>query len=112
MDKLIHLSDSTAISNYLHKADGKTKKQLIKHYYDEAKKLINTKLIKQMNDAVKWSDYKQFSHNEVLIHNFKITGSKLIRPSDPDKSEKMWKKAETAGMKKFDVIDAADVEKL
>ena len=112
MDKIIHLSDATAISNYLHKADGKTKKQLIKHYYDEAKKLINTKLIKQMNDAVKWSDYKQFSHNEVLIHNFKITGSKLIRSSDPDKAEKMWKKAEKAGMTRFDVIDAADVEKL
>ncbi len=111
-DKIIHLTDATAISNYLRKADGKTKRKLIKYYYDEAKKLINKKLIKEMNDAVKWSDYKQFSHNEVLIHNFKITGSKLIRSSDPDKAEKMWKKAEEAGMTKFDVIDAADVAKI
>jgi len=111
-DKIIHLTDATAISNYLRKADGETKRKLIKYYYDEAKKLVNKKLIKEMNDAVKWSDYEQFSHNEVLIHNFKITGSKLIRSSDPDKLEKMWKKAEEAGMTKFDVIDQTDVEKL
>lgn len=111
-NKIIHLNDATAISNYLHEADGETKRKLIKYYYDEAKKLINTRLIEQMNDAVKWSDYEQFSHNEVLIHNFKITGSKLIRSSDPDKAEKMWKKAEKAGMTRFDVIDQADVEKL
>ena len=111
-DKIIHLTDATAISNYLRKADGETKRKLIKYYYDEAKKLVNKKLIKEMNDAVKWSDYEQFSHNEVLIHNFKITGSKLIRSSDPDKAEKMWKKAEKAGMTRFDVIDAADVAKI
>ena len=111
-DKIIHLTDATAISNYLRKADGKTKRKLIKYYYDEAKKLVNKKLIKEMNDAVKWSDYKHFSHNEVLIHNFKITGSKLIRSSDSDKAEKMWKRAEKAGMTRFDVIDATDVEKI
>jgi hypothetical protein len=53
-----------------------------------------------------------FNHNEILIHNFKITNSKLIRSSDPDKAEKMWKKAEAAGMTKFDIIDAADVAKI
>ena len=111
-DKIITLSDSIAISNYLNNADGKTKRKLIKYYYDEAKKLINAQLIAKMNDAVKWSDYEKFSHDEVLVHNFKIKGSKLIRSSDPDKAEKMWSKAEKSGMTKFNVIDQADVEKL
>ena len=111
-DKIITLSDSIAISNYLNNADGKTKRKLIKYYYDEAKKLINAQLIAKMNNAVKWSDYEKFSHDEVLVHNFKIKGSKLIRSSDPDKAEKMWSKAEKSGMTQFDVIDQSDVEKL
>ena len=57
-------------------------------------------------------EFANINHNEILLHNFKIVNSKLIRSSDPDKAEKMWKKAEEAGMTKFDVIDQADVEKL
>ena len=66
----------------------------------------------QIDISYEPSSVMNFNHNEILIHDFKIKNSKLIRSSDPDKAEKMWKNAEEAGMTKFDVIDAADVEKL
>ena len=102
------------VGNWIHDKDGKTKKEFIKFYHQQAKKIINSSLIKAMQIDISYepSSVMDFNHNEVLIHNFKITNSKLIRSSDPDKAEKMWKKAEAAGMTKFDVIDATDVEKI
>ena len=52
---------------------------------------------------------RAFGHDEILLHNFKIVNSKLIRLIDPDKAEKMWKNAEKAGMTKFDWIDQSEV---
>lgn len=100
------------VGNWIHDKDGKTKKEFIKFYHQQAKKIINSSLIKAMQNDISYNDIMNFDHNEILIHNFKITNSKLIRSSDPDKAEKMWKKAEAAGMTKFDVIDATDVEKI
>ena len=102
------------VGNWIHDKDGKTKREFIKVYHQEAKKIITSKLIEAMQIDISYdpSSVMDFNHNEILIHNFKITNSKLIRSSDPDKAEKMWKKAEAAGMTKFDVIDAADVAKI
>jgi len=100
------------VGGWIHDKDGKTKREFIKFYHQEAKKIITSKLIEAMQIDISYNDIANFNHNEVLIHNFKIINSKLIRSSDPDKAEKMWKKAEDAGMTKFDVIDASDVEKI
>ena len=102
------------VGNWIHDKDGKTKRKFIKFYHQEAKKIINSKLIKAMQIDISYepSSVMNFNHNEILIHDFKIKNSKLIRSSDPDKAEKMWKNAEASGMTKFDVIDQADVEKL
>ena len=101
------------VGNWIHDKDGKTKRKFIKYYHTEAKKLINKQLINKINKAVTWygSDKYElpFGHDEILLHNFKIVNSKLIRSSDPDKAEKMWKNAEKAGMTKFDVIDQSEV---
>ena len=101
------------VGNWIHDKDGKTKREFIKYYHTEAKKLINKQLINKINKAVSWygSDKyeRPFGHDEILLHNFKIVNSKLIRSSDPDKAEKMWKNAEKAGMTKFDVIDYSEV---
>ena len=99
------------VGNWIHDKDGKTKRKFIKYYHTEAKKLINKKLIDKISKATE-PDYTQFKHDEILLHNFKIVNSKLIRSSDPDKAEKMWKNAEKAGMTKFDVIDQYEVAKL
>ena len=96
------------VGNWIHDKDGKTKRKFIKYYHTEAKKLINKKLIDKISKATE-PDYTQFKHDEILLHNFKIVNSKLIRSSDPDKAEKMWKNAEKAGMTKFDVIDYSEV---
>ena len=99
------------VGNWIHDKDGKTKRKFIKYYHTEAKKLINKKLIDKISKATE-PDYTQFKHDEILLHNFKIVNSKLIRSSDPDKAEKMWKNAEEAGMTKFEVIDQSEVAKL
>ena len=100
------------VGNWIHDKDGKTKRKFIKYYHTEAKKLINKQLIDKINKAVSRPGLKAFQHDEILLHNFKIVNSKLIRSSDPDKAEKMWKNAEKAGMTKFDVIDQSEVAKL
>ena len=104
------------VGNWIYDKDGKTKREFIKYYHTEAKKLINKQLINKINKVVSWygSDKyeRPFGHDEILLHNFKIVNSKLIRSSDPDKAEKMWKNAEKAGMTKFDVIDQYEVAKL
>ena len=101
------------VGNWIHDKDGKTKRNFLKYYHTEAKKLINKQLIDKINKAVSSVDsLRAFGHDEILLHNFKIVNSKLIRSSDPDKAEKMWKNAEKAGMTKFDVIDQEDVAEL
>ena len=101
------------VGNWIHDKDGKTKRKFIKYYHTEAKKLINKQLIDKINKAVSSVDsLRAFGHDEILLHNFKIVNSKLIRLIDPDKAEKMWKNAEKAGMTKFDVIDQSEVAKL
>ena len=100
------------VGNWIHDKDGKTKREFIKYYHQEAKKIINSTLIKAMQNDISYNDVMGFNHNEVLIHDFKITNSKLIRSSDPDKAEKMWNNATKNGMTKFDVIDQKDVENI
>jgi hypothetical protein len=99
------------VGNWIHDKDGKTKRKFIKYYHTEAKKLINKQLIDKISKATE-PDYTQFKHDEILLHNFKIVNSKLIRSKDGDKAEKMWKNAEKAGMTKFDVIDQEEIVKL
>jgi hypothetical protein len=55
---------------------------------------------------------RAFDHDEILLHNFKIVNTKLIRSSDWDQAEKMWNNAEEAGLENHDVIDQEDVANL
>ena len=100
------------VGNWIHDKDGKTKRKFIKYYHTEAKKLVNKQLIDKINKAVSRPGLKAFQHDEILLHNFKIVNSKLIRSSDSDKAEKMWKNAEKAGMTHFDVIDQEEISNL
>ena len=102
------------VGNWIHDKDGKTKRNFLKYYHTEAKKLINKQLIDKINKALSYTQawVPHLGHDEILLHNFKIVNSKLIRSSDPDNAEKMWKNAEEAGMTKFDVIDQEKVAEL
>ena len=106
------LPDDIAVSNWIYDKDGKTKQAFLKYYYTEANKLINKQLINQINSALKWNDKEQFKHDEILVHNFKIVNTKLIRSKLGNKAAVMWKRAFKAGMNKFKVIDQVVVENL
>ena len=55
------------VGNWIHDKDGKTKREFIKYYHTEAKKLINKQLIDKINKAT-GTDYIQFKHDEILLH--------------------------------------------
>lgn len=97
------------VGNFIYKKDGNIKRQFMKYYYDESKKLVNSALISKINKALGWRDDENLSHNEILVHNIKIIDTKLILSEESDVQEKMWENADAAGMTKFDVIDAADI---
>ena len=103
------------VGNWIHDKDGKTKREFIKYYHTEAKKLINKQLINKINKAVSWygSDKYElpFGHDEILLHNFKIVSSRIIL-GDGDKAEKTLKRAKEAGMGQFKKISAKEIEHL
>ena len=109
---LSKLPDDIAVSNWIYDKDGKTKQEFLKYYYTEAKKLIDKQLIDQINKAISWMEKEQFKHDEILVHNFKIVNTKLIRSNIEAKAAVMWKRAFKAGMNKFKVIDQSVVENL
>jgi len=112
MQRRLHLPTDIAIGNWIYDKDGSTKRKFMKFYYDEAKKLVNRPLIDKINKALGWRDNQNISHNEILVHNFKIVKAQLIVSEEPDKAEKMWKAAEEKGILDWDVIQAGDIADL
>jgi len=52
---------------------GKEKRDFVKWYYKEAKKLITPKLLKNIQDLLKNKDYnKNFDNDEILLHDIKV----------------------------------------
>ena len=100
------------VGNWIHDKDGKTKRNFLKYYHTEAKKLINKSLIDKINKALSgkgWVPY--LGHDEILLHNFKIVSSRIIL-GDGDKAEKTLKRAKKAGMGQFKKISAREIEHL
>ena len=110
------LPDEIAIHNWIYDKPGGIKKQFLNIYYSEAKKLVTKSLIEQINKALGWRDkagvYSNITHDEILLHNFKITDTKLILNEENDRQEKMWDRADAAGVAHFEVIDEWDVYQL
>ena len=106
------VSEEIAIHNWIYDKPGGVKRQFLDYYYAEAKKLVNKQLIDQINKALGWRDNQNISHDEILLHNFKITDTKLILNEENNKQERMWDRADTAGLVYLEVIDEYDVYQL
>ena len=106
------LPDEIAIHNWIWDEPGGIKRQFLNYYYAEAKKLVNKQLIDKINKALGWRDNQNISHNEILLHNFKIVDTKLILSEENNKQEKMWERADAAGISRFEVIDEGDIYQL
>ena len=100
------------VGNFIYDKDGNTKKKFMAYYYDESKKLVNKPLIGKINKALGWRENQNLSHNEILVHNFWITGTKLIKSEDFDTRQKMWERAAAANLNGLEIIDAADIANL
>jgi len=101
------------VGNWIHDKDGKTKRNFLKYYHTEAKKLINKQLIDKINKAVSGKGWiSHLGHDEILLHNFKIVSSRIILADNSDKAEKTLKRAKEAGMGQFKKISAKEIETL
>ena len=103
------LPDEIAIHNWIWDQPGGVKKQFLNYFYAEAKKLVNKPLIDKINKALGWRDNQNISHNEILLHNFKIIDTKLIINEESDREEKMWTRADKAGMGDLNIIYEGEV---
>ena len=107
------LPDEIAIHNWIWDEPGGVKKQFLEYFYAEAKKLVNKTLIDQINKALGWRDqqgiWNNITHNEILLHNFKIIDTKLIINEESDREEKMWTRADKAGMGDLHIIYEGEV---
>ena len=103
------LPDHIAIHNWIWDQPGGVKKQFLNYFYAEAKKLVNKPLIDKINTALGWRDNQNISHNEILLHNFKIIDTKLIINEESDREEKMWTRADKAGMGDLHIIYEGEV---
>ena len=106
------LPDEIAIHNWIWDEPGGVKRQFLNYYYAEVKKIVNKQLIDRINKALGWRDNQNISHNEILLHNFKIVDTKLMLNEENDRQEKMWQRADKAGVSHFKVIDEYDVYQL
>jgi hypothetical protein len=109
MGRRSKLPEEIAIHNWIYDKPGGVKKQFLNYYYAEAKKLVNKPLIDKINKALGWRDNQNISHDEILLHNFKITDTRLILSEEQDKEAKMWDRADAAGVSHFEVIEEGDV---
>lgn len=100
------------VGNFIYDKSGSIKRKFMMYYYDESRKLVNKQLINKINKALGWRDNENLSHNEILVHNFKILDNKLLVSEEPDKSKKMWEKAEQENILDWDTIQAGDIPDL
>ena len=101
------------VGNWIHDKDGKTKRNFLKYYHTEAKKLINKSLIDKINKALSgkgWVPY--LGHDEILLHNFKIVSSRIILGDGDKMAERTLNRAKEAGMGQFKKISAKEIEHL
>ena len=106
------LPNDVAVHNWIWNQPGGIKRQFLNYYYAEAKKLVNKPLIDKINKALGWRDNQNISHNEILLHNFKIVKTRMIRSEDPDKAVKMWGRAEEAKLTHLDIIEEGEIHSL
>ena len=101
------------VGNWIHDKDGKTKRNFLKFYHTEAKKLINKQLIDKINKALSAKAWiTHLGHDEILLHNFKIVSSRLILADDSGTAERTLQRAKAAGMGQFKKISAKEIETL
>ena len=102
------------VGNWIHDKDGKTKRNFLKYYHTEAKKLINKQLIDKINKALSYEQawVPHLGHDEILLHNFKIVSSRIILADDSGTAERTLKRAKKAGMGQFKKISAKEIEHL
>ena len=102
------------VGNWIHDKDGKTKRNFLKYYHTEAKKLINKQFIDKINKAVSYESawVPHLGHDEILLHNFKIVSSRIILADNSKMAEKTLKRAKEAGMGQFKKISAKEIEHL
>ena len=102
------------VGNWIHDKDGKTKRNFLKYYHTEAKKLINKQLINKINKAVSYEApwVPHLGHDEILLHNFKIVSSRIILADDSGTAERTLQRAKAAGMGQFKKISAKEIEHL
>ncbi len=113
------IPNDIAISNWLFN-NPKEKRKFIKWYFDNSKNIMNKKFITQLMNAIPEDHVPQFarmSHNEVLLHNFKIIRSRLIVKGDTvshglEIDQQRLVKAKRLGMHKFKTINFKEIAKL
>jgi len=110
------LPDEISIHNWIWDEPGGVKKKFLDYFYAETKKLVNKSFIDRINKALGWRDkagvYSNITHDEIFLHNFKIIDTELILNEENDRQEKMWERADKAGVSHFEVIDEYDVYQL
>ena len=60
------------LSSTIKKLDGKGKVEFIKEYFDLSKKIIDKKLLDNIKDIIQKDYHKEYTNDELLLHNFKI----------------------------------------
>ena len=107
------LPEEISIHNWIWDKPGGVKRQFLNYFYAEAKKLVNKQLIDKINKALGWRDqqgiWNNITHDEILLHNFKILDTKLIISEEYDRQEKMWDRADAAGIGDLDIIYEGEV---
>ena len=100
------------VGNFIYDKDGSTKRKFMRFYYDKAKKLVRKPLIDKINRALGWRNNQNLSHNEILVHDFKIVNTKLIVSEESIKSDRMFERARKEELLHWDTIQASDVANL
>jgi hypothetical protein len=77
--------------------DGRGKAAFMKFYMEESKKLITPELlsvlISEIEELNREKSYKQYDHDEVLLHNYIIIDKRIIISKDQDKNKLVLDKA-------------------
>lgn len=110
------LPEEISIHNWIWDKPGGIKRKFLSYYYEQAKLLVNKPLIDNINKALGWRDkqgiWNNITHDEILLHNFKILNTELILSEENDRQDKMWIRADAAGIQGFDLINEWDVYQL
>ena len=99
--------------------NGANKRKFIKVYMDEAKKLLNKNMMKIIHDTIEGTPNNfGFDNNEVLLHQFKIKGVRLISDThNSDITKDMLinnakDTIESLGLKYLGDMDRSDIQNI